>query len=67
MTRKEYVKFANLLNDFRVNNQDRCNLDMRDVCDWFESNIAQVFAEDNTRFDRQRFYEACRKEEKKAA
>ncbi len=55
MTRKDYVKTADILNEFKEYIND--NVTFSDLVDEFVS----MFEADNPRFDATRFYDACNK------
>ena len=48
MTRKDYMRFAEIVREANPS-----------FAPWLASQMARVFAEDNPRFDRQRFFTAC--------
>ena len=52
MTRKDYQAVATLLDQLR-NDCDNCTLEE------VARGLARIFAADNPRFDRARFFEAC--------
>jgi hypothetical protein len=54
MTRKDYVKFAEMLRQKRQLIEDSSStlLDLT-------ISIADIFAQDNPKFDREKFYAAC--------
>ncbi len=62
MTRKDYIKIANVLNEElqrRIGemngNEESARLSMCNL--WMD--MAEIFKADNPRFDNQRFYAAC--------
>ena len=56
MTRKDYVKFAAMLKAMRADTATYLAEEMVNVvC----ANTADIFAEDNPRFDHDRFFTAC--------
>ena len=55
MTRKDYVKFANIIKQNYEVSTGPVKFVLRDMIDSF----AQVFSADNPNFDRSRFIEAC--------
>lgn len=62
MTRKDYVKFAAMLAGEMAIAQDKVGTKREVAVDAVRCIIlmtADIFAQDNPRFDRQRFYEAC--------
>jgi hypothetical protein len=62
MSRKDYTKFANMLNNVKPSPTDELAIE-----DAFAHHMwlrlvhetANIFGDDSTRFDRPRFYEAC--------
>ena len=58
MTRKDYVKFAEMLARVRLQAQDK-HVEFNYGINRMQVEIADIFASDNPRFDRERFYEAC--------
>jgi hypothetical protein len=65
MTRKDYVKFAELVRVAK-HRYNPAGTKLDDAClhvvDFFETEMADLFARDNARFDRQRFAIACKRE-----
>lgn len=61
MTRKDYWKFAAMLSYSRPNRNTESTL----FAFWAArvKQVADIFQEDNPRFNRERFYEACGLEE----
>ena len=55
MTRKDYVATADILEVLVATATDESFPDIQDAVDAF----AEMFANDNPRFDRKRFVEAC--------
>ena len=55
MTRKDYVATADILEVLVTTATDESFPDIQDAVDAF----AEMFANDNPRFDRKRFVEAC--------
>jgi hypothetical protein len=58
MTRKDYVVFANLLATYKVDSHED-GATPREVADFLTLRIADAFAADNPRFDRERFLSAA--------
>lgn len=62
MTRKDYVKFAAMLAGELALAKSRCGILAVADCLRVKGiilSIADLFAQDNSRFDRERFYVAC--------
>jgi len=59
MTRRDYVKFAEVIRvgEYRVKHGGADVL--MDVVRYFKEEIADIFASANPRFDRERFYASC--------
>ena len=62
MTRKDYVKIAEVL---RSANETHGKHGHWHVVHEIEQKLANVLAEDNPRFDRERFYKACEPQEQR--
>jgi len=60
MTKKDYIKFASLLNEHLNQIQDP-NVHTRLAFDSLVSHLCRVFQEDNDRFNNQRFRDAVYK------
>jgi hypothetical protein len=67
MTKKDYIAVANIIKDRRPlaktssTEAGRTGIYVaNDVLDGLASDFADVFANDNPRFDRQRFMDACK-------
>ena len=58
MTRKDYIKFAALLASYKADPHSD-NVTPVEVAEFLTLRIADLFAEDNERFDRARFVEAA--------
>ena len=58
MTRKDYVKVAGIVAAARVRLQQP-GISRSELVDYFETELADLFAADNPRFDRERFAAAC--------
>ena len=58
MTRKDYVRFAQVLSSYKADCHDE-GTSPRVVAQFLALRIADVFADDNPRFDRERFLQAC--------
>ena len=58
MTRKDYVRFAQLVASYKVDCHDEGTHPWV-IADHFARCMANVFADDNPRFDRERFLQAC--------
>ena len=54
MTRKDYVRFAAMLSSYIVDPHDEGTSPV-DVAGFFALRMADIFADDNPRFDRERF------------
>ncbi len=62
MTKKDYVKFAEMVKYNRANTgtgMDETFAGYRVACNDFAYAMADIFKEDNPRFDRDRFLKAC--------
>ena len=61
MTRKDYVKFAELLRvaKFRCKLAENYFGSPEALIEFFELELADIFAVDNPNFDRKRFSKAC--------
>lgn len=57
MTRKDYVKFADAIRNFRAERGKEDNADLH--VEAFMKICTSIFSADNPRFDSQRFYRAC--------
>jgi len=55
MTRKDYVRFANLLRDIKPNKKSPCRKEWERLL----NDLVVLFKEDNERFDRGKFFKAC--------
>jgi len=55
MTKKDYVKFAEMI---RVDRNTFARSELGSLA-FIQEQIADIFAHDNSKFDRQRFYDAC--------
>jgi predicted metal-dependent hydrolase len=60
MTKKDYIVFARMVKDLRKSEShyDKESMAVVRVVD-VEDALANIFAADNGRFDRERFYKAC--------
>ena len=61
MTRKDYVKFSELIR--RAKLRETLPEEFPPVMEFIEAEISNIFAEDNPRFDAERFARACEYEE----
>lgn len=59
MSRKDYEAIAAIIAGDIASKRDACNVDVEDVLRNVARSMADHFARDNARFDRQRFYAAC--------
>jgi hypothetical protein len=59
MTRKDYVKAAKIVSAARVRYPWAVGDYRKEVVDYFERELADMFASDNPKFNRQIFAKAC--------
>ena len=59
MTRKDYVKVAKIVAAARVRYNAEAVPQYGDIVNYFEMELASMFAADNPQFDRERFAAAC--------
>ncbi len=64
MTRKDYVKFAEAIKRTSEIYPKTYPVPYGEVIDFLRIKVADIFAADNPRFDRERFYQACEPKEK---
>ena len=57
MTRKDYVKFAELIR--RAKLRESLPEEFPPLMEFIEQEISNIFADDNSRFDQERFAKAC--------
>ncbi len=65
MTRKDYVKLAEIVRVAKTRQQRHEDMNPVEAIKFFETELADLCARDNPRFDRRRFELACAMEGKK--
>jgi hypothetical protein len=65
MTRKDYIKFAEVIKTAKAHiKAHECNIPSDEIVEKVAVDLAYVFKQDNPKFDMERFFKACELEVK---